>query len=69
MDHFGRSLLAPLELTIQSPGRIASDGTEIRVFDEEVFIQRLEPVIAQKPDAITVSLLNSCAHGTQYVSL
>ncbi|KAJ3343233.1 hypothetical protein HDU93_009217 [Gonapodya sp. JEL0774] len=54
---------APLELTIQSPGRIATDGTEVAPFDRAVFLERLKPLIAQKPDAITVSLLNSFANG------
>jgi 5-oxoprolinase (ATP-hydrolysing) len=59
--------LAPLEMTIQSPGRFATDGTEIRKFDEQLFIERLRPVIAMNPDAVTVSLMNSFANGTQYV--
>ncbi|KAL6719727.1 hypothetical protein ACLMJK_001648 [Lecanora helva] len=53
--------LAPLELTIEAPGRLASDGTEIRKFDEAEFRKRLEAIVKQRPDAITVSLLNSFA--------
>jgi len=54
-------------MTIEAPGRIATDGEEIRPFDEEIFTKRLESLVKQKPDAITVSLLNSFANSSQYV--
>ena len=57
--------LAPLELTVEAPGRIAIDGTEIRKFDEELFVERLKTVAAEKPHAFTVSLINSFANGEQ----
>ena len=56
--------LAPLELTIESPGRIASDGTQVRNFDETVFRKRFGHVVKQKPDAVTISLINSFANPT-----
>ncbi|KAK7033013.1 putative hydantoin utilization protein [Favolaschia claudopus] len=56
--------LAPLEATIEAPGRIATDGTEVRPFDAEVFKQRLQPLLLQKPEAITVSLINSFANSS-----
>ena len=51
--------LAPLELTIEAPGRIASDGGEVRAFDKSVLEQRLQSIIKQNPDAVTISLINS----------
>lgn len=54
--------LAPLELTVEAPGRLASDGTEVRPFDKALFRERLEGVKKQKPDAVTISLLNSFAN-------
>lgn len=54
--------LAPLELTIEAPGRLATDGTEVRQFDEEVFVERLQSIVKQKPDSITISLINSFAN-------
>jgi hypothetical protein len=37
----------------------------VREFDEELFIQRIKPILEDKPDAITVSLLNSFANPSQ----
>ena len=54
--------LAPLELTIEAPGRLVSDGTEVRAFDEGVFRTRCERLVAQKPDSVTISLINSFAN-------
>ncbi|KAL8940203.1 MAG: hypothetical protein Q9211_002390 [Gyalolechia sp. 1 TL-2023] len=54
--------LAPLELTIEAPGRLASDGSEIRVFDRNLFKERLQTTLKQKPDAVTISLMNSFAN-------
>lgn len=50
--------LAPLELTIEAPGRLASDGSEVRGFDKEVFKERLQTIVKQKPDAVTISFMN-----------
>ena len=54
--------LAPLELTAEAPGRLATDGTEVREFDEKIFAERLQAIIRQNPDAITISLINSFAN-------
>ena len=54
--------LAPLELTVEAPGRLATDGTEIRPFDEVIFAERFLPVAKAKPDAVTISLINSFAN-------
>ena len=54
--------LAPLELTVEAPGRLATDGTEIRPFDEVIFEERFRPVAKEKPDAVTISLINSFAN-------
>ena len=57
--------LAPLELTIEAPGRIAVNGKEVREFNEKLFEKRLESLAAEEPDAFTVSLINSFANETQ----
>ena len=57
--------LAPLELTVEAPGRIAVDGKEVREFNEQLFEERLESLAAEKPDAFTVSLINSFANNKQ----
>lgn len=54
--------LAPLELTVEAPGRLSTDGTEVREFDEDVFAENFQPVVEQKPDAVTISLINSFAN-------
>lgn len=54
--------LAPLELTVEAPGRLATDGSEVRVFDEALFRERLRPITKQKPDSVTISLINSFAN-------
>ena len=54
--------LAPLELTIEAPGRLASDGTEVRGFDEDVFRESCRRIVEQKPDSVTISLINSFAN-------
>ncbi|KAI9735145.1 MAG: hypothetical protein M1834_001733 [Cirrosporium novae-zelandiae] len=56
--------LADLALTVEAPGRIGSDGVEVRPFDADVFTKRLEAIISAKPEAITVSLLNSFANSS-----
>ena len=54
--------LAPLELTVEAPGRLATDGTEVRPFNEAVFEERFRPIVKEKPDAVTISLINSFAN-------
>ena len=54
--------LAPLELTVEAPGRLATDGTEVRTFDEAIFEERFWPIVKEKPDAVTISLMNSFAN-------
>lgn len=54
--------LAPLELTVEAPGRLATDGTEVRTFDEKLFETRLGPIVDQEPDSVTISLMNSFAN-------
>jgi len=54
--------LAPLELTVEAPGRVATGGEEVRPFDEKDFRDRLLPLVEQKPDAVTISLINSYAN-------
>ncbi|KAI4175661.1 MAG: hypothetical protein LQ343_001532 [Gyalolechia ehrenbergii] len=45
-----------------APGRLASDGSEVRAFSREVFEERLQTIVKQKPDAVTISLMNSFAN-------
>lgn len=54
--------LAPLELTVEAPGRLATDGTEVRTFDPVTFEERFRPIADEKPDAVTISLINSFAN-------
>ncbi|KAH8822947.1 Hydantoinase/oxoprolinase-domain-containing protein [Flagelloscypha sp. PMI_526] len=54
--------LAPLELTIEVPGRISSSGDIIRPFDEVALRQHLTPLKQDKPESICVSLINSFAN-------
>ncbi|KAL8791602.1 MAG: hypothetical protein Q9195_005807 [Heterodermia aff. obscurata] len=56
--------LAPLELTIEAPGRLAADGTEIRNPDRDTLKARLQTIVDQRPDAITISLINSYANSS-----
>ena len=51
--------LAPLELTVEAPGRIGVDGTEIRRFNEQILEERLEILASEKPEAFAVSLINA----------
>jgi N-methylhydantoinase A/oxoprolinase/acetone carboxylase beta subunit len=46
---------------------MSTDGEEVRPFDPKVFRERLEAIIPSKPDAVTVSLLNSFSNPAQYV--
>ncbi|KAJ7237290.1 Hydantoinase/oxoprolinase-domain-containing protein [Mycena haematopus] len=54
--------LASLELTIEAPGRIAIDGSEVRPFDGEIFTQRVQAIKNKGLEAITVSFINSFAN-------
>lgn len=54
--------LAPLELTVEAPGRLGTDGTQVRKFDEMTFEERFRPIVDEKPDAVTISLINSFAN-------
>ncbi|KAJ7432905.1 Hydantoinase/oxoprolinase-domain-containing protein [Mycena galericulata] len=56
--------LASLELTVEAAGRIAIDGSEIRPFDEEGFRGRIQHLKSKKPEAITVSFINSFANNS-----
>jgi 5-oxoprolinase (ATP-hydrolysing) len=56
--------LAPLELTIEVPGRIATNGAEVRPFDGALLRDRLARLKADPPESITVSLINSFANAT-----
>ena len=49
--------LTPLELTVEAPGRLSSDGSVVREFDEKTFKDRLQLLVKHKPDAITISLI------------
>ncbi|KAF5357830.1 hypothetical protein D9756_001803 [Leucocoprinus leucothites] len=75
--------LAPLELTIEVPGRISSTGEIIRPFDPSLLLSRLSKLkhtlssnntnpTHPKPESITISLINSFAnpiHEHQVASL
>ncbi|KAJ7243203.1 Hydantoinase/oxoprolinase-domain-containing protein, partial [Mycena haematopus] len=54
--------LASLELTVEAPGRIAIDGSEVRPFDGEIFTQRVQALKNKGLEAITVSFINSFAN-------
>lgn len=54
--------LVPLERTVEAPERIAIDGTIHRALDEEAFRASLKDLKRQKPESISVSLLNSFAN-------
>uniref|UniRef100_A0A0W0FFU6 PI-PLC Y-box domain-containing protein n=1 Tax=Moniliophthora roreri TaxID=221103 RepID=A0A0W0FFU6_MONRR len=56
--------LAPLELTIEVPGRISSNGEVVRPLDEAELRMRLQKLksLPKPPESITVSLMNSFAN-------
>ncbi|KAF8189804.1 Hydantoinase/oxoprolinase-domain-containing protein [Mycena galopus ATCC 62051] len=54
--------LASLELTVEMPGRIGIDGSEVRPFDDEIFRQRVQALKNKGLEAITVSFINSFAN-------
>lgn len=51
-----------MELTVEAPGRISTDGKVALDFDRNTFKERLQSMINCKPDAITISLINSFAN-------
>ncbi|KAL8742562.1 MAG: hypothetical protein Q9190_004973 [Brigantiaea leucoxantha] len=54
--------LAPLELTVEAPGRLAVDGSEVRPFNANVLEERLRKLESENPDAVTICLINSFAN-------
>ncbi|KAJ7274998.1 Hydantoinase/oxoprolinase-domain-containing protein [Mycena rebaudengoi] len=54
--------LTSLELTVEAAGRIGIDGVEVRPFDHDGFRRRLQALKVKKPEAITVSFINSFAN-------
>jgi N-methylhydantoinase A/oxoprolinase/acetone carboxylase beta subunit len=54
--------LAPLEMTIEVPGRISTQGHELQAFNEDVLRARLQCLRIHDPEAITISLINSFAN-------
>jgi N-methylhydantoinase A len=51
--------LAPLEATVEAPGRIGADGSIVRPLDEAKLRANLEVLRGEKVEAITVCLMNS----------
>lgn len=51
--------LVPLELTVEAPERISVTGEVIRPLDVQKFRANLVDLKRQKPETVTVSLLNS----------
>ncbi|KAF9451234.1 hypothetical protein P691DRAFT_797109 [Macrolepiota fuliginosa MF-IS2] len=58
--------LAPLELTVEVPGRISSSGEVVRSLDVDLLRTRLAKlkVSDPRPESITISLINSFANAT-----
>ncbi|KAL9612619.1 MAG: hypothetical protein Q9167_002789 [Letrouitia subvulpina] len=54
--------LAPLEMTVEAPGRLATDGSEVRTFDESALEERLQKLVGKELDAVTICLINSFAN-------
>ena len=48
-------------MTIEVPGRIDTKGQIIKLLDASLLRERLRSLIKYKPDAITISLINSFA--------
>ncbi|OQV05735.1 Hydantoinase/oxoprolinase domain-containing protein [Cladophialophora immunda] len=51
--------IVPLERTVQCPERVSIRGEVVKPVDREAFCQALAELKRQKPEAISVSLLNS----------
>ncbi|KAJ7336259.1 Hydantoinase/oxoprolinase-domain-containing protein [Mycena albidolilacea] len=60
--------LASLELTVEAPGRIGIDGSEVRSFDDGIFRQRIQALKNKGVEAITVSFINSFANNLHEVA-
>ncbi|TFK42837.1 Hydantoinase/oxoprolinase-domain-containing protein [Crucibulum laeve] len=56
--------LAPLDMTIEVPGRIASSGEVVRPLDDTLLRSRLQKLksLSPLPESITISLFNSFAN-------
>ncbi|MEP5937928.1 MAG: hydantoinase/oxoprolinase family protein [Erythrobacter sp.] len=57
--------LAALEDTLEVPGRIGADGSEVRPLDENAVRAVLEKLKGQGIEALTVSLINAYVNGDQ----
>jgi N-methylhydantoinase A len=51
--------LAPLEATVEAPGRMGADGVEVRALDEAKLRANLEVLKGERVEAITICLMNS----------
>lgn len=51
-------------MTIEVPGRINTKGQVIKPFDAPLLRERIRSLAKHKPDAITISLVNSFANST-----
>ena len=56
--------MAPLEATIEAPGRMGADGMEVRPLDEAALRRNLRRLREEKVEAITVCLINSYLNDT-----
>lgn len=54
--------VVPLERTVQCAGRIAATGAEVVALDEEALRADLAGLARERPEAVTISLLNSYAN-------
>ncbi|KAF2091396.1 hypothetical protein K490DRAFT_30814 [Saccharata proteae CBS 121410] len=54
--------IVPLERTVEAPERISIQGEVVKPLDREAFRESLKDLKRQKPEAISVSLLNSFAN-------
>ena len=54
--------IVPLERTVEAPERISIQGEVVRPLDQESFRESLKDLKRQKPDAVSVSLINSFAN-------
>ena len=51
--------MAPLEATIEAPGRMGADGVEVRPLDEAALRHNLQRLREEQVEAITICLINS----------
>lgn len=54
--------IVPLERTVEAPERVSIQGDIVRPLDREAFRASLKELKREKPEAISVSLLNSFAN-------